>query len=368
MSQSELTNIVAFELPEIEEAKVLLAQNKFVKAESLVLRALEVAKYAVGEHSLPYAELLELQARCKFGRGSFSESAKLYQTCAQSFLRNARFSDASRVLMLFATSVLRIEDSVDVSAFLAFSRGVGYSGDVSLNVTISQVKLQLLSLEYHKLRIKGSNTAMQGIEKEISDLVSRLILTSLDSSSSLVCLWHLSVGRWKQTIYDVRREEKVKQEAVEAYNEAMKVSGAEERQAELIRADALLGLGDLARLDKQWIEADEYYKKSVELTDKYFDRDSQRVRRVIEREAVVQYHLQRWIHAEGLLRRLMDYYTEHTKPMEAGIWTQAQYECCASYVKMMETRGRGSEVSTLKLQVAAINTIIPTPTFDPYAF
>lgn len=355
-------------MPEIDEAKALLAQHKFIKAEALVSRALDVAKYAVGEQSLPYAELVELQARCKFGRAVFSESAKLYQACAQSYLRSAKFSDAARALTLFATSVLRIEDTVDVSAFLAFSRGLGTCSDVALNVAIAQVKMQLLSLEYHKLRIKGSHTAMQGVEKEVLALATWDDFATLESTSVLACSWHLSLARWKTTLYDVRREEKTKTEAMEEYTQALKAAPAEDRLAELVRADALLGLGDLARMDKQWLEADEYYKQAVEITDKYFDRDSQRVRRVIEREAVVQYHLQRWIHAEGLLRRLMDYYSEHAKPLTSGICTQAQYDCCMAYAKMMETRGRGSEVATLKTQLEALSTVTPTPTFDAYAF
>lgn len=209
---------------------------------------------------------------------------------------------------------------------------------------------------------------MESVEKEVAELTKHAELATLDATSALVCMWRLAVARWKTTLYDVRKEEKMKTEAVEAYTEALQASPATERLAALVRADAYLGLGDLAQMDKQWIEADEYYKKAVEITDNYFDRDSQRVRRVIEREAVVQYHLQRWIHAEGLLRRLMDYYSEHAKPLSSGICPQSQYDCCSAYVKMMETRGRGSEVATLKSQLEALSSITPSPTFDPLAF
>lgn len=354
-------------MPELVEAKALLAEDKFAKAEPLVSRALEIAKYALGEHSLPYIEIVELQARCKFGRGQFSESAKLYHMCAQTYLRNSSFEEATRSLTRLSNSVLRLDDHENVSAILEFGRNIAHTGDVALNITISTVKMELLSVEYQRARIKKEEARVQALEKEFFELAKSVDFATLDEGSNVVCGWWLAVARWKQTIYDTKRDEKVKQEAIEAYNSALKASAKDDREAELIRADAQLGLGDLARLDKKWTDADEYYKKAVEATDKYFDRDSPRVRRVIEREALVQYHLNRWLHAEGLLRRLMDYYNEHTNALSTGICPRAQYDCCEAFVAMLENRGRTTEAQTIKTRLSAVTTILPTPIFDPLA-
>jgi tetratricopeptide (TPR) repeat protein len=236
-------------------------------------------------------------------------------------------------------------------------------------LAISQTILKLLSVEYHKYRLEGDHTQMQRTEDVALAEIARVDLSGLPSHSVEAAGWNLVVGRWYFTLYEQRKEEKTLEQARKSFAEASKVAlvdGADARLVDLIKADALLGLGDLARLSSKWEEADEHYKIAVDLTDKHFDRDSQRVRRVIEREAIVQYHMKRWLHAEGLLRRLLDYYNEHS-PIGESL-PQAQAECMNNYVKMMESRGRGSETESLKAKLSSVQTILPYPTFDPYAF
>jgi tetratricopeptide (TPR) repeat protein len=369
-STAVLKSNETFDLPEIHEARSLLAQDKFIKAEALVNRAQEIAKYAVGENSVPYAELVELNARCKFGRNLFSDSASLFLSALQIYFQNSKSDACLRVLPQLVASVLRVEDTVDLSRYFTFARNLPHSPEPTLNLTIFLAKLQLLSVEYHRCRIKSAHTAMHAIDQELASEIAKVDLSALPNGSMLTYRWHLSVGRWYQTIYDLRREESQRQSAVESYNAALKaeaVTDEEKRTASLIRADALLGLGDLARIAEKWEEADEYYKKAVDITDQFFDRDSQRVRRVIEREAVVQFHLRRWLHAEGLMRRLIDYYNDH-QPLNGSSCPQAQYDCLQAYVKLLESRGRGSEVAALKAKLGAVESITPSSSFDPYAF
>lgn len=357
----------AFDLPEIHEARALLAQAKYAKADTQLERALEIAKFAVGEQSTAFAGLLELKADCKFGIGRYSESASLYQQCLSTFLKASKFDDARRVLQRYVASVLRMGSLVDISKHISFARSLGSTSNHALTLEILLAKLQILSLEYHQMRMEQANTAMETLEKEIGALVTSVEKEPHPTGNVDAFLWQLSLGRWYQTLYDLRREDSMHDLAKQAYEEALKVSGPK-RLEDLIRADALLGLGDLARLSSKWEEAHDYYNKSVDLTDQYFDRDSTRVRHVIEREAVIQFQLKRWIHAEGLLRRLIDYYNSYRPITEDGTCSQLQFECMESYVKMMDSRGRTGEAAVVRTQLDKVKTIIPSTTYDPNAF
>lgn len=358
----------AFDLPEIAEAKSFLGQGKFVRAEPLLIRALEIAKYAVGEQSTPYNELSDLLAGCKFERQLYIDAAKLYQTVAAHYLKNNSYEAAQRAISRYSTSFLRAEDATLATNGLAFVRklSVPPSAPADLATTIGLAGLYVRSVEYHKLRLACNNSAMESLQNEIDVLVDEVGKGVHGAESIASASWHLAVGRWNQTLFEIRHEEARSQTAVDAYEKASKVGAlAPLRDSDLVRADALLGLGDLARIAGKWEAADDYYKKAVELTDKHLDRDSPRVRRVIEREAQVQYHIKRWLHAEGLLRRLLDYYQEFHPLQDPA--PQAQVECMRCYVSMMEARGRGSEVANLKTQLESIKTITPYPTFDPFA-
>lgn len=380
-------------MPEIHDAKAFLASGKYVKAETLLSRAQDIAKYAVGEKSLPYAELVALNARCKFFQSKFLESANFCQQAMQTYLKLAEFSSMRDILPLYTLAVLRLPHSTEKNSFFAFTRGIGVTADPALNVTVSTCKIQLISVCYHDERLKNMNTAMEALEHEISGLIASTELDDLPQDSLIVSRWHLTVGRWYQSLYDMRRDEETHKKALQAYTFVSSASAGlkskptsqnegqsnseggsvdmkdknDDREFQLVRADALLGLGDLARIQEKWEEADEHYKVAIDITDRFFDRDSTRVRHIMEREAVVQFNLKRWLHSEGLLRRLLDYYTEH-KPLNGDTCQRGQYECLSTYIQLLEARGRGSEVATLKTQIQAITTILPPPAFDPYAF
>lgn len=359
--------LLAFDLPEIHEARALLAQNKFSRAEAQLERALDIAKYAVGESSPAFADLLELKANCKFGVGRYKESASLSQRCLAIYLKASKFDDSRRALSLFTQSVLRLGPLEDNRAYIDFARSLSPTPNHTLNLEMTLAKLQILSLDYLNYRMEEAKTSMETVEKEIESLITSVEKEPHPSGNVDAFLWQLSIGRWYQTLFDLRKEDDTLNLAKSAYEEALKVSGPK-RLEDLIRADALLGLGDLARLGSKWEEADEYYKKAVDLTDNHFDRDSTRVRHVIEREAIIQFQLKRWIHAEGLLRRLIDYYNTHKPFGEDGLCPKLQHECMESYVKMMESRGRTGEAAIVREQLNKVKKVIPATTFDPTAF
>lgn len=354
-------------MPEIHEARALLAQSKFAKAATQLDRALEIAKYAVGEQSYQYAELVELKADCKFSLSNFGESAPLFLRCIQSYMKSSKIDDTRRVIGNFVASVLKAGESIDLKPFFAWARSAKPTSHQTLDREISIAKLQILSLDHHKKRLEKSEEAMRAVEEEIKEVIESVPKEAHVSDNVDVYMWSLCVGRWYQTLFELRGEQSSADLAKEAYEEALKVSGPK-RVENLVKADALLGLGDMARLASNWEEADEYYKKSIDLTDQHFDRDSQRVRHVIEREAIIQFHLKRWIHAEGLLRRLIDYYHENKSISESGSIRQVQHECMQSYVKMMESRGRTGEAAQVKSLLDKVTTVVPSTTFDPYAF
>lgn len=354
-------------MPEIHEARSLLAQAKYAKADTQLARALDIAKFAVGEQSTSFAELLELKAHCKFGVSRYNESASIYQQCLTTFLKASKFDDSRRILARYVASILRLGPLGDLGASISFVRSLSSTPNHPLNLEIILAKLQILSIEYHKMRMEEANTSMAALEKEIQTLINSVEKEPHPSGNVDAFLWQLSLGRWYQTLYDLRREETTHDQAKKAYEAALEVSGPQ-RLEDLIRADALLGLGDLARLSSKWEEAHDFYNKAVDLTDKYFDRDSTRVRHVIEREAIIQYELKRWIHAEGLLRRLIDYYNSYRPISEEGHCPQLQFECMQSYVKMMESRGRTGEAAVVRAQLDKIKIVIPALTYDPHAF
>lgn len=129
---------------------------------------------------------------------------------------------------------------------------------------------------------------------------------------------------------------------------------------ELLLAECLVNLGYDHYLQEKYVSSEEFYRRAVDLTDRYFDRDDARVRRVIERVALTQCSLIKWLQAEGLLRRLLEYY--ETLPVEN--LNTINVECMKAYCQMMNTRGRGNEARNAEALIEKVTNPKPIPPFD----
>lgn len=343
-----LDEVHQFQLPEIDQAHALIKERKFIKADALLQRASEICKYACGETSLEFGKLASSRAYCLFHLEKFAEARNQLKTFVQIAMKS---------------NVEEIHLDVLVNIFIVYSYSFEYADGIALldsildrskssstTIICNALKAAFLLLKQHKTEVSEQDS-IEALLKTASELS-----TSLDSSdTSLLFLKYIEAI--------VRQQNHRLDEAAVMYKEILELTNNSKdlpSNLELIRADTLLNLADIYYAHQDYKMAEEYIRKSVEITDKHFDRDHRRVRRVVETAALIESKLVKWLQAEGLLRRLLDYY----QTLNNDEFTDLQVQCMEAYCTMMEARGRGNEVERIRERISSIQTLLKRPPLD----
>lgn len=341
-----------FHLPEIDQAEALIKEGKYLKAESLVQRAQDICKYACGDESVELAQLASMRSYCLFHLGKYPLACEQLKNYLQIVLKRDKskinFDVMINIYKVFSLmnqlsegidvvdNILKHVDQPDIQTLSHTLKGI--------LITLQQYKSghedkTQIETQFELAKVAGASLGPQSIEK----LFLNLVLASLE-----------------------HRDKNI-QKAQSLYEEVIDNSGDVSNfldSVQLIVADAHLGLADILYEQTDYKGAENHIRKSVELTDKYFDRDHSRVRRVVESAALIESKLLKWLQAEGILRRLLDYY-QNLGPND---FTKPQVQCLEAYCIMMEARGRGNEVLSIRKRISEITNPTERLPFDENCF
>ncbi|XP_049849657.1 uncharacterized protein LOC126319969 isoform X2 [Schistocerca gregaria] len=356
------TKVGEFDLPEVATALGLVDQGKHVQAEPFILRALAVCENCLGEHSAEYAELSFLMACVKFHTNKIKDTIFLLRRLGEKHLQDKNAERLEKCIFNISLCALKVtEPNValvgDALQFVESAQTEAAISPVLLDLCYS-TQLKLRAHKYYLETIAGKHSASSSTLLEISTVIESATeaLKAVADKRPVKAEWTLTYARW---LLFYEKDEKLLNVTKELFLHIL-ATQKEALHQELLHADALLGLGELEIRRKQWDSADEYLRKVLEITDKYKDRDALRVRKIVGLEAIVQFRQGRWIYAEGLLRRLINQYTDAPDRR----LTQSEAECVKYYFELMKSRG-DDEVTRQRLQ---LNNVVPDPPFDADAF
>lgn len=370
-------------MPEIEESKILIKEAKYAKAEPLLQRSLEIAEFAIGKDDVEYKKLVEMLLECYYKMHRNYLAVNLFGKVIVNYIESDE-KKAQLLIMQFSNSFLKIDydelKSKETQDYLESLKKLTKSPDLVIQIYTFQIKITTLKMVYfdnnqdisqddkltRRLELfKQINTFFQDANSLVDQITDNFVKSQWDLTIARCWYYYYSQVADKVAHDEILQSKKKLLAALETLQQPVLSHFIE---PDLVKSDIFLALGEIESYFKNWHESETFLNKSIDLADRHFDRDSQRVRKIIEKMALVQFHLNRWIHAEGLLRRLINYYLENNIPNQQGFIEKSQFDCMKSYCDMMDIRGRGNESENIKRLLDSVTFIKSCAPFDSDAF
>jgi tetratricopeptide (TPR) repeat protein len=316
---------IEFNLPELEEAKKLLKQGKYQQSEMLFERSLEICESVMGP---THPASMDIKKQMKEVYVHLKRGAKLQKVLEQLY-RNQQHDfekqyhelfNLARNLIVWCQFTKNFQPAIDILTHFVSEQN-------KLPRSESLVRDQIQALTWLG-SCYGAKFQFDGEKEGAKAHFDRALQLSqsLQSNTLSLVLAKGNLARYFHEKADFERAEAQYRELIDIIEKFTPTDSNLTETKDILQGELYVDLGELLRVKRDLEQSDQWLKKGIDLIDKYYSRDSDTVRYILQWIFLELVDQKQFFYAEGLYRRLMDLWEKCVRPDQYQIESMMKYQ------------------------------------------